>query len=95
MLGNGLRDTGNVYLLEGVLANKRSGYLTGDGYHGRGIEVSIGNPGYQVGSPRARGSHAYSYLARSSGIAISGMGSALFMSYQNMAKLGVLRQGII
>ena len=95
MFGNRLSDTGNIYLLEGILTQKRSGHLASYSYYRHRIKASIGNAGYQVGCPRARGRHAYPHLSGGSGITVSRMGSTLLMTDQNMAKLRVLRQGII
>ena len=45
MLGNGQGDTGDVYLLKGVLADERPCYLACDSHHGGGVEIGGSDSG--------------------------------------------------
>jgi hypothetical protein len=84
VFGDRQRNAGYVYLLESVFANKRSGYLSSQCYDRGGIEVCIGNPGYQIGSARSRSRTTHSRFAGNPGIAIGGMSRRLFMANQYM-----------
>ena len=72
-----------------------AGYLAGDGDHGDGIKKSVGDSGYQISGSRPGSSETYPHFTGGPGIAVSRMSGPLLVPYEDMAKLGVLGQGVI
>jgi hypothetical protein len=95
MFGDGKCNASNVCLLKGIFTDKGSSYLTSYGYYRGGIEVSIGNPGYQIGSTRSRSGATHSGFPRNPGIAIGGVSCSLLMPNQYMPQLRILGQRVI
>ena len=78
-LGDGHCNTGNIYLLERILAQKILRDIAGDKHHGRGIIIGSGNTRGQVGGAGTGGGKAHANLAGGTGIAVGSMGCALLM----------------
>ena len=95
VLHAGTGDAGDVHLLEGVAADEGGGHLAGEHHHGNGIHVGSGDAGYRVGGARPRGHQRNAGLARGPRIAISGMGSGLFVAHQDMTHLLLLKERIV
>ena len=86
-LGNGQGDAGDVYLLEGVLADQALAHVDGDEHHGGRIHVGGSNASDQIGGARAGGGEAHAHLAGGAGVAVCRVRGALFMGRQNMTDL--------
>ena len=84
MLGNRGGNAYNICFLKGVLANVWIAYLTSKAYHWNRIHIGCSNTCNQIGSTRARGSKADSYLASGSGITVCSVHSTLLVRGQNM-----------
>ena len=95
VLGHGQGDAGDVGLLEGVLADGLAGDLAGDGHHGHGVHHGVGQAGDEVGRPRAGGGPAHADVAGGARVAVGGVGGRLLVPYQNVAKSGVLGEGLV
>ena len=68
-----------------VFSNQRLRHVDGEEDDGRGIVISGGNTGGQVGGAGAGGGEAYAHLAGGAGITVGCVGSALLMGGQDMA----------
>src|SRR5699024_7706992 len=80
-------DTGDIHLLEGVLADQVLADVTGNEHHGGGVVVGGGNTGGQVGGAGAGGGETHTHLAGSPGVAVSSVGGALFVGGKNVPDL--------
>ena len=78
-LGDGHGDTGDVHLLEGVLADEVLTDVAGDEHHRGGVVVGGGNAGDQVGGAGPRGGKAHTHLSGGPGVAVGGVAGSLFM----------------
>ncbi|VVB69548.1 Uncharacterised protein [uncultured archaeon] len=87
VLGYGQSDSSYVRLLEGVLADQPGVHLSGDGHHGHGVHVGVGNASDQVRCPWPGGGDADADLARGSGIAVGHVCCSLLMAHQNVADI--------
>ena len=86
-LGDGHGDTGDIHLLEGILADEVLRHVDGDEHHGRGVVVGGGDAGGQVGGAGAAGGKAHANLTSGAGISVGGMGGPLLMGSQDVANL--------
>ena len=84
-LGNGHGDAGDVYLLEGVLADEVFADVAGDKHNRGGVVVGGGDAGDQVGGAGAGGGEAHPHLSRGPGVAVGGMGRALLVGGEVVA----------
>ena len=84
MLCNRHCNTLNIRLLEGVLADERTTYLTSNGYHRYGVHISSHNPCYEVGCTRTGRSKTYTYFTRYACISVCCMCCTLFMTNEIM-----------
>ena len=94
-LGDGHGDAGGVNLLEGVLTQQVFTHVAGDEHHGRGIQISGGNTGGQVGGTGSGGGETNAYLAGRTGITVGCMGSALLVGGQDMTDLALIAVELI
>ena len=79
-------DAEDVGFLEGIGSNRRPRNLTGDHHHRHRIHLSGGNARDQVGRPRTGRSEAHTDSAGRTRIGISRMGSALFMTHEEVTQ---------
>ena len=77
-------DTGDIDLLERVLADQVLADVAGNENNRRGIHIGRRNTGSQVCCARSRCSKAYAYFSRASCISVRRMGCALFMRCQDV-----------
>ena len=84
MLRNRQCDAGNIYFLKAVSGQQIVGNIAGNSDHGDRIHISGGNTGDKVSSTGAGSGNDYAASAGSTGIAVSGMGSTLFMCRKNV-----------
>ena len=73
--------------MEGVLANEVLAHVAGDEHHGRGVIISGGNAGDQIGGAGTGGGEAHPYLAGGPGVAVGGVGSALLVGGEVVVNL--------
>ena len=78
-LGDGHGDTGDIHLLEGVLADKVLTDVAGDEHHRGGVIVGGGDASDQVGGAGAGGGKAYTHLSGGPGVAVGGVAGSLLM----------------
>ena len=89
------RNAGDVDLLEGVLTDQRIRNIARDEDNGDGVEHGGTDAGDEVGGTRARGAEADAHLARGAGVAVSGVRCGLFMTDQDVTKLGVVNEHVV
>ena len=63
--------------------------LAGDGDHGDGVHVGIGDSGDEIGGTRTGGGHADADFARGARVAIRSERGGLFVAHENMANFGI------
>jgi hypothetical protein len=96
VLGAGPGDSGNIRLLEGIVADQHGGDLPGKDHHGNGIHVGRGQSGDGIGAAGAGGYDADADLAGGPGITVRGVDRTLFMTHQDMPDLlGILAHGMV
>ena len=83
VLGDGHGDIQDIRFLEGITAQQAGIHLPSDGHHGDGIHEGRSQPRHQIGGTGTGSGNAHPHLARSPGIAISGMGCVLLMGHQD------------
>ena len=88
--GDGHGDSGDVHLLEGVLADEVLADVAGDEHHGGGVVVGGGDSGDQVGGPGAGGGEAHAHLPGGPGVAVGGVGRALLVGGEVVVDLLVI-----
>jgi hypothetical protein len=84
VLGDRQRDAGDVGFLEPVGADQVRGDLAGDGNHGDGVHVGVGQRGDQVGRARSAGRHADAGAAGRLRVPGGGMAGPLLMPDQDV-----------
>ena len=96
VLGDGQGHAGNIDFLETIGADDGSGHVAGNGNQRDGIDVSGGNAGDQVGGTGAGGGDTDADLTGGSCVAVSGVGSALFMGSKDVFQFPLIFvQGIV
>ena len=90
-----LGHTHEVYLLKGISTQGRDGHLTCNHHNRRGIKHGIGNTRQGISHSGTTGHQGHTDLARDAGIALCGMGSALFVTHQNMVETFLLTSCIV
>ena len=94
--GDGHGDAGDVHLLKRILADEVFSHVAGDEHHGGGIQMGGGDAGDQIGAAGAGGGEADAHLAGAAGIAVGGVGCALFVGGENVLDLaGISVQRVI
>ena len=86
VFGNRHCNAGDINFLEGILAKKRTAYVTGNCNHRNRIHISSSNTGYQVSCARTRSSHTNTNAACRTSITISRMSRPLLVCRQNMSQ---------
>ena len=78
--------THEIDLLEGIGTEGTDRHLTSNDDNGRRVKHGISNTCQRIGDTRATGDKGDTHLARHAGIALSGMGSSLFVAHQDMVE---------
>ena len=94
-LGDRLRHTHKVNLLESIGTQGTNRHLTGNHHQRRGIHHGISNTRQRVGHTRATGDQGHTYLTAHSGIALCGMCGSLFVAHQDMVEAFLLTSCIV
>ena len=81
---NRLRNAYHIYFLKSIGTEQRSAHLTGDDYQRSAVKQCIGYACDGVGGCRTRSDQAYAYFSRNACIALSGVGSSLLVTGENM-----------
>ena len=84
MLGDRKGNTGNVNLLETVLADQTGGNISGNRYHGHAVHECRRDTGDQIGRSGTAGCQTHTDFSGGSGITVRRKGCALLVSRQNM-----------
>jgi len=92
---DGRGNTGNVRLLESVLADDACSNLSGYGYHRYGIHVSVGDAGHQVRCAGTTRGKADADLARGTSIAVRHVRRPLFMADEVMSNEPAVIQRVV
>ena len=95
VLGHRQGDAVDVDLLEGILADERRGHVAGDRDHRHRIEEGRPDPGDEVRGTRPRRAHAHADLAGHPGVAVGGVGTALFVANEHVAQLGIVAEHVV
>ena len=95
VLGDGHGDIVDIHLLEGIPPEKGNAHIAGDRNDRDGIHVGRRDTGNQIRGARSGRREAHADFPRSPGVAVSRMGSALFVGGQDMPDLLVPVQLII
>ena len=95
VLGDRHGDADDVRFLERVGADHGAVDLPGDGNHGNGVHVRVGNGGHQVGGAGARRRNADTCTAGDHGVAFGRVAGALFVPDQDVPQLGGIHQRVI
>ena len=80
LLGDGDRNTRNVDLLESISSDKFAVNVGADAYHGNAVHICSSDSRYKIGSAGAGSGEDHAGLTGSSGVSVSCMGGALFVS---------------
>jgi hypothetical protein len=86
-LSDGLRDTYEVDLLEGIGAEEACSYLSGNDNDGSAVEHGICHTRYGVSRTRATSDDTYTHLARRAGIALGCMSGTLLVAYEYLLEV--------
>jgi hypothetical protein len=95
VLHAGPRDADRVAFLEGILADRVRGHLSGEHDHRDGIHVGGGDPGNRVGDAGSRGDQADADLLRGPRVAVGGVHRALLVAHEHVAHLVLLEQLVV
>ena len=82
-----LRDTHEVYLLEGIGAKEVGRHLSGNDHDRRTVEHGIGHARYGVGGTGATRHKAHTHLARRTGIALRSVGGTLLVAHKYLLEI--------
>ena len=94
-LGDRLRHTYEIDLLEEVSTQGACRHLTSNHHDGRRIHHGIGNTRQRVGNTRTTGNQYHAHLTAHASIALSSMGSTLFVAHQYMVETFLLASCIV
>ena len=95
VLGAMAGDADRVAFLERVRADEMGGHLPRDADERDGIHQRIGEAGDRIGRAGAGGDEQDADLARRAGIALGGMGRALFMAHEHVVDEILLEDGVV
>ena len=94
-LRDGLCHTYEVYLLKGIRSQRANSHLPSNHHHRRRVKHGISDTCQGIGSTRATGHQGNPHLTTHSGIALSSMGSCLFVTHQNVVETLLLASRIV
>ena len=83
-------DADRIGFLESVGPDQRGRHLSGDHHHGDRVQVGIGNTGHGIGGTRPAGDEHHAGLSGRAGIAFRRVGSACFVTHEDMAQFGMI-----
>ena len=95
VLCNRHRNAGDIHLLEGILSQKRQGYVCRNRDQRNRIHIGGSDSRYQIRRSRPRGRKADSHLSRRSGVAVRRVGCPLLMGGQIVRNLLTIIESVI
>ena len=95
LLGNRHSNTGNIYLLEGIMTDHAAFYLSGNSHYRNRIKKCICQTCYEIRRTGTGGSTAHANLAAGTCIAISSVRCSLFMRCQYMLNIFYITQRVV
>ena len=87
VLGDGHCHARDIHFLEGVAAQRSGADVARDGDHGHAVHERRRDPRDEVGRARAGGRDDDARLARGAGVAVRGVGRALFVAGEDLRHL--------
>jgi hypothetical protein len=95
VLHDGPRNTDHVGFLKSIAADFFLGHLAGNHHQGDRIHVGGRDAGDRIGGAGARGHEHRAHLPGRPGIAVCGVGGALFVAHQDVFYIVLPEQGIV